>query len=156
MGSFVLPQYICVNLYTRAYAPRTPLLPIPQTLNTLKTIFNLIATASCLLNVFVLCGASHRRHCTLLPLRGGTATQALHLSVLRTLTSLNDMLLLSLCARAHSATCSPGTCDLWPLILVHSYLSTTHSLHSRRSAFCVLTGYVPGFWFQYHNESTGG
>ena len=50
------------------------------------------------------------------------------------------MLLLSLCARAHSATCSPGTshvpCGLWPLVLVCSYLSTTHSLLSRRSAFC--------------------
>ena len=72
------------------------------------------------------------------------------LSVLRTLTSLIDMLLLlSLCACAHSATCSQGTCGLWPLILAHSYLSNTHSLHF---VFSVVAGYVPGFWFQHHNE----
>ena len=53
--------------------------------------------------------------------------------------SLIDMFLLSLCARrAHSATCSLGTCGLWPFILAHLYLSTTHSLLSQRSAFCVL------------------
>ena len=107
------------------------------------------------------CGASHRRHCTLLPLRGGTATQALLSVYYVLLHHFVDMLLLSLCTRVHSATCSPGTCGLWPLILIHSYLSTTHSLLSQRSAFCILC--VLGrvrlrAWVlcPIHNESTCG
>ena len=45
------------------------------------------------------------------------------------------MLLLSLCALAHSATCSPGTCNPWPVILAFSYLTTSHLSRGLHSAF---------------------
>ena len=39
------------------------------------------------------------------------------------------------CAHVTTLPRSPGTCGLWPLILVRSYLSATHSLHSHWPAF---------------------
>ena len=113
----------------------------------------------------IYCGASHRRHCTLLPLCGGTATQALPLSVLRTLTSLTDMLLLSLCARALSATCSSGTCgsNITRTLVFKHYSFSSHSLAFIPAfshffipcVFSVVSGYALGFWSQ-HNERVSG